>query len=156
MKSYISIVFTALLLLSGCATDTAEPETPEIPSDEPQVPEEPTVPEESIDVEIDEEASEQESNTEEEARQIVVEGGNYFFEPENIDVEQGETIEFVFENTGGTHDFVIPELGIGTEVIAGGESESFTHTFEETGEFEFECSVGNHAEQGMVGTITVE
>lgn len=87
---------------------------------------------------------------------IHVKGGSYYFEPSMITVEQGETVEFVFENIGGTHDFVIPELGVGTDVIQGGQSESFTHTFKETGEFEFECSVGNHAAQGMVGTIIVE
>lgn len=187
MKSYITtFVFTALLVLSGCAADTDGPETPEIPTDEPQPPGEapaepadepigePTEPEE-IEIEIEEpeevdseeieeieeieneaeEAAEAETEAEE-AREIRVEGGNYYFEPETINVEEGETVEFVFENAGGTHDMVIPELGLGTEVIQGGETASFTHTFEESGEFEFECSVGSHAEQGMVGTIVVE
>lgn len=88
-------------------------------------------------------------------RTIEVAGGSYYFEPENIEVEQGQTVEFVLKNEGGTHDMRIPDLGQGTSVISGGETESFVVTFDETGELEFICSVGAHAAQGMTGTITV-
>lgn len=94
-------------------------------------------------------------NSSSDVREITVTGGNYYFEPSNIDVEAGETVRFVFENAGGTHDMRIPEFNAGTNVISGGESESFTVTFEEEGSYEFLCSVGNHAEQGMTGTIQV-
>ena len=92
---------------------------------------------------------------EEAVRIIEVEGFGREFNPSIIEVEQGETVEFVFTNTQGTHDFVIPELGVGTEIIGEGESDSFTVTFDETGTFEFLCSVGNHAAEGMVGEIIV-
>ncbi len=103
----------------------------------------------------DSDNSESQSDSPEVDRTIEVAGGSYYFEPENIEVEQGETIEFVFLNEGGTHDMRIPSLGAGTSVISRGETESFTVTFEETGELEFICSVGTHAAQGMTGTITV-
>ena len=88
-------------------------------------------------------------------RIIEVEGYGRTFEPDVIEIEVGETIEFVFTNTGGTHDFIIPSLDIGTEVISEGETDSFIYTFEEPGSFEFICSVGNHAAEGMVGEIIV-
>lgn len=88
-------------------------------------------------------------------RTVEVAGGSYYFEPDNIEVEQGETIEFTLVNEGGFHDMVIPELDAGTNRINGGETESFTVTFSETGEYEFICTVGAHAQQGMRGTITV-
>lgn len=88
-------------------------------------------------------------------REITVEGGSFYFEPDTINVSVNETIRFVFENEGGTHDMRIPELGAGTEIISGGENQSFTVTFDEEGSIEFICSVGNHAEQGMTGTIQV-
>ncbi len=91
----------------------------------------------------------------EEIRTIEVEGYGRTFEPDVIDVEVGEEVEFVFKNTGGTHDLVIPELDIGTDVINEGETDSFTYTFDETGTILFECSVGSHAEEGMVGEIIV-
>ena len=88
-------------------------------------------------------------------RVIEVEGYGRTFEPNVIEIEVGETIEFVFTNTGGTHDFIIPSLDVGTEVISEGETDSFIYTFEEPGTFEFICSVGNHAAEGMVGEIIV-
>lgn len=88
-------------------------------------------------------------------RTITVSGGNFYFEPDTLNVSVNETVEFVFENEGGTHDMRIPEFGAGTDIISGGESQSFTVTFEEEGSYEFLCSVGNHAERGMTGTIEV-
>jgi plastocyanin len=101
------------------------------------------------------ENADSQSDSPEVDRTIEVAGGNFYFEPSNIEVEQGETVEFVFRNEGGTHDMRIPDLGQGTSITSGGETESFTVTFEETGELEFICSVGTHAAQGMTGTITV-
>ncbi|MFT4312597.1 MAG: plastocyanin/azurin family copper-binding protein [Candidatus Woesearchaeota archaeon] len=92
---------------------------------------------------------------EEQVRVIEVEGYGRTFEPDVITVEVGETVEFVFTNTGGTHDFVIPSLGVGTDVINEGETDSFTYTFDEEGIYDFECSVDNHAGEGMVGEIVV-
>lgn len=88
-------------------------------------------------------------------REVTVEGGSYYFEPDTINVSVNETVRFVFENEGGFHDMRIPELEAGTERINGGETASFTVTFDEEGSYEFICSVGNHAERGMTGTIDV-
>lgn len=88
-------------------------------------------------------------------RVIEVEGFDRTFAPNLIEVEVGETIEFVFTSTGGTHDFVIPSLGVGTVEVSEGESDSFVYTFDEPGTIDFICSRGNHAEEGMVGQIIV-
>lgn len=101
------------------------------------------------------ETEESDSADDEADTQIEVTGGNHYFEEDEIEVEEGETVEIIFENEGGNHDLVIPELDVGTEVIDDGETDSFTYTFDEEGEYDFECSVGTHAEQGMTGTITV-
>ncbi|MFT4244115.1 MAG: cupredoxin domain-containing protein [Candidatus Woesearchaeota archaeon] len=105
--------------------------------------------------EIEEEQTQNEQIIEQAVRVIEVEGFGREFNPSLIEVQQGETVEFVFTNTRGTHDFVIPELGVGTEIISEGETDSFTVTFDEAGTFEFLCSVGNHAAEGMVGEIIV-
>lgn len=91
----------------------------------------------------------------EDVRTVVVEGGNYYFESDNIEVEVGEEVEFVFENQGGQHDLIIPEHNVGTNVINTGETDSFVYSFDETGEYDFICSIGGHAQQGMTGTIEV-
>lgn len=141
MKKTIMMLLVAMLVLAGCQT-AVEP-IQEVPEDIVEIPE-PV--EEVVETEIEEEA---------EIRVIEVEGYGRTFEPDTIAIEAGETIEFVFSNTGGTHDFVIPSLGVGTEIIGEGETDSFTYTFEEPGVFEFICSVGNHAAEGMVGEIIV-
>lgn len=92
---------------------------------------------------------------ESEVREIVVEGGNYYFENRTINVEQGETVRIVLENVEGFHDLRIPEKEVGTDQINAGETDSFTVSFDETGSYEFICSVGNHAARGMIGNIEV-
>jgi plastocyanin len=148
------LLFLALaIFLIGCSAQVDQDATPEMP-EEDELPVPPPIEDAGDEEDLGDE-SEMDSGDSANTRQIVVEGGNFYFEPNEIRVVTGETVEFVFENVEGTHDFVIPELGVGTEVIQGGESESFTYTFDEPGTFDFECSVGSHAAQGMVGSIIV-
>ena len=144
-KDIVVLTLVALtVLVSGCASLQGD-NSPETGNETP------------VENTPDDEASnESENEVEDDVREIVVEGGNYYFDSDSITVDQGETVRFVFENVGGTHDLRIPAFTAGTSVIQGGESESFEVTFDETGTFDFLCSVGNHAQQGMTGTITVE
>lgn len=104
----------------------------------------------------DEQSGQNERSEESDTRRaIVIENEGNSFTRDRIEVEAGQEIEILFANTGGEHDLVIPELGLGTDLISGGERDSFTHTFEETGEYEFLCSVPGHSEQGMTGTLEV-
>lgn len=144
MKWSIILVFLMIFIV-GCATTDVVQEEPKVVNDE--------VPSENLEEEsVDETTTEVQNDN---VRQITVKGGSFYFEPSLIEVEVGETIEFIFENDGGVHDFVIPSLDIGTSVINTGESESFTYTFDEAGFFDFECTVGSHAANGMVGRIVV-
>jgi plastocyanin len=137
------LLFAVILVTSGCLDQAVDEQMPE---------------EDLQNMSPESQGTQDAENTTEENevdRTIEVEGGSYYFEPDNIQVEQGEPIEFTLVNEGGFHDMVIPELDAGTDRINGGDTESFTVTFEETGEYEFICSVGTHAQQGMAGTITV-
>ena len=136
-RFFILSIIAFTVVASGCTGGVSEGETPE----------ENTAPSENV--------SETATTDSEVDRTITVSGGNYYFEPDTINVSVNENVRFVFENEGGMHDMRIPELGAGTEVFRGGDSQSFTVKFEETGSYEFICSVGNHAEQGMRGTIQV-
>ncbi len=130
------IALTALVfavVAVGCTADTGDEPSPGNVSDQPD----------GLEV------------NETDVREITVEGGSYYFEPGTINVSVNETVRFVLENEGGFHDMRIPALEAGTEQISGGETASFTVTFDEEGSYEFICSIGNHAEQGMTGTIQV-
>jgi len=87
---------------------------------------------------------------------IEVEGGSFYFKPNEIRVKAGETVTIKLNSADMMHDFVIDELDVRTEIVQGGSSGSVTFTPTEPGEYEFYCSVSNHRAQGMVGTLIVE
>ncbi len=88
---------------------------------------------------------------------IEVSGKNFEFTPSEITVKQGQTVTINFTSEdGGPHDLVIDEFDVATEQVASGETSSVTFVADQAGEFEYYCSVGNHREMGMVGTLVVE
>ncbi len=93
------------------------------------------------------------------ALQIEAEGREYYVNGEenpNIVVNQGDEVVIEFIVTGGTHDFVIDEFGVATEVLSEGEIQTIDFIADQVGEFEYYCSVENHREEGMYGSLIVE
>ena len=84
----------------------------------------------------------------------TVYAGNMYFQPSDLEINQGDSVEFI--NEGGYHDVVVtsgPEM---LELSAcSGPCNIGTLVFDIAGNYSYECSVGSHAEQGMVGTIIV-
>ena len=86
------------------------------------------------------------------------------YNPSSLTIEQGDIVIWI--NDGGLHDvngsvntiteepFNNPESfdSPSTNVT---DSEIYTHTFDLPGIYNYDCSVGSHAENGMVGTIIV-
>ncbi len=89
-------------------------------------------------------------------RVFNVDGGNYSFSLKDIKVKQGETVKIVFNNVGGTHNWVIDEFNASTDTIGTGQTSEVTFIADQAGTFEYYCSVGKHRELGMVGTLVVE
>jgi uncharacterized cupredoxin-like copper-binding protein len=90
---------------------------------------------------------------------VSLEMGEMYFEPNSISATAGTSLSVDLENAGSMlHDFTIDDLG-GERVhveVAGGESDSFTLDIpDESGTYEFYCSVPGHREAGMEGTIEV-
>ncbi len=80
-------------------------------------------------------------------------GGNLVFEPNEINISAGETVTIVNGDLP-PHNFVVadhPELSHPDLAFVGGES--FTVTFDEPGDYEFQCEP--HAGAGMKGVIHV-
>jgi plastocyanin len=88
-------------------------------------------------------------------KEFTVSNSGMTFNPKTLSVKEGERVKITFRNTGGTHDLRIDGYDVGTKVIQAGQSESFEFVANEAGTFEYYCSVGNHREMGMVGTLTV-
>ena len=96
----------------------------------------------------------------------VVEASSFEYSPSAITIEQGESVAFV--NLGGTHDvngdvdsqtgmsFGNPESFYIGAVTGTPEGECIgTYTFNVPGTYNYDCSIGNHAAQGMVASIVV-
>lgn len=71
------------------------------------------------------------------------------FEPSDITVEQGQAVNWVFEGASSEHDVVAKDGSFVSELMMEG---SYTHVFEDAGEFDYLCSI--HPE--MRGSVTVE
>jgi plastocyanin len=86
---------------------------------------------------------------------FTVTGGNFEFTPASMTVKKGDTVRITFMNVEGFHDFVIDEFDVATKQIQGGAEEVVEFVADETGSFEYYCSVGSHRAMGMKGTLTV-
>jgi plastocyanin len=89
---------------------------------------------------------------------MTVSGGEYQFDPAEIRVAAGSEVTLTFTNAGTIpHTLTVPAVGADTGSVAAGESATLTFVApEEAGSYEFICSFGGHAEEGMVGTLVVE
>ena len=92
--------------------------------------------------------------------------GNYYYIPSTLTVTAGETI--AFQNEGGFHNvngttstlgdaWSNPEtFSLGANSGAPGGVCMGTITLNTPGTYQYDCSIGSHAANGMVGTIVVE
>lgn len=69
------------------------------------------------------------------------------FEPSEVEIEAGQAVRWVFAGTN-QHDVVADDGGFVSELMYSGE---YVHTFDEAGEFGYDCSI--HPE--MRGTVVV-
>ena len=96
---------------------------------------------------------EQNNNSSRNQLHVVYAGGMYF-NPSGLNINVGDTVQFI--NEGGYHDVLVtvgPEilsLGACTGPCTIGEL-----VFNTPGDYDYECSIGSHASQGMVGSISV-
>ena len=164
----LAVLLAAVIVTSGCLDSMEDDELPD-EEFEDELPEEP----EPEDTETDESETEDEvtngdqasEETDEETasqvdREITITGGpGTSYDVDEVEVEEGETVEFTYVHEGGTHDLVLERDGedvASTELYSSGDEgaeESFTYTFEEEGEYQFYCSHSAHRAQGMEGDV---
>lgn len=101
--------------------------------------------------------SSQGEQVEEQPLVITISGNEFKYEPATISAKVGQTVTVTYTNTGKyPHDFVIDELGVKSQTIKAGETETFSFVPSKAGTFAFYCSLPNHREKGMSGVITVQ
>ncbi|MEK7187180.1 MAG: cupredoxin domain-containing protein [Patescibacteria group bacterium] len=89
-------------------------------------------------------------------REFTIEAKKFSFTPSEIKVKKGETVKITLKNVEGVHNWKLDEFSAGTKNLQAGQEETIEFVADKTGEFEYHCSVGNHRQLGMVGTLTVE
>jgi uncharacterized surface protein with fasciclin (FAS1) repeats len=94
----------------------------------------------------------------------TVYAGLYYYDPSELTIEIGDTVTWI--NDGGMHDvnadinsqtgesFNNPE-SFQSSVVNGVGDVIYTHVFNTAGTYNYDCSVGSHAAQGMVAELTV-
>ncbi len=89
------------------------------------------------------------------AREVPVDAGDLWFEPDEIEVTAGEEVNLRVSNTGQVfHDLTVPAADLMVDVESGDEAVGGL-VLDEVGTYEFFCSVPGHADAGMRGTIVV-
>lgn len=83
-----------------------------------------------------------------------VRAGNFYYSPSDISIDTGDTVKWI--NDGGFHDV---EFTSGPELYSLPACQAPCDigeiTFDTPGTYEYICSIGSHAANGMVGTILV-
>ena len=74
------------------------------------------------------------------------------FDPPAIAVSSGTTVVWQWTGRGGDHDVVAVDGSFESELVES-SSKTFSHTFEEAGEWLYNCS--EHEEKGMKGVVVV-
>ena len=83
-------------------------------------------------------------------------GGAISWEPGELSAPAGNVTIKLVNDSDIPHAVEVEGMGVEeeSETITGGETELTVDL--EAGEYEFYCPVGNHRDQGMKGTLTVE
>lgn len=92
----------------------------------------------------------------------TVNAGSFYYAPQVLTVNMGDTVYWV--NEGGFHNVNFVENTVSGENFNNPESfvstptsdaAMYSYVFTVEGTYQYDCSVGNHAVSGMVGTIIV-
>ena len=94
----------------------------------------------------------------------TINAGSYYYTPSSLTINQGDTVEWI--NDGGNHDVnadVNSQTGSSFNNPVSFQSNTtnvvgaiiYTHIFTVPGTYSYDCSVGQHAANGMTGMIVV-
>lgn len=89
-------------------------------------------------------------------KEFIISGRNFSLTPNSITVKKGDKVKITFQNTEGSHNFVISEFNVATKTIKSGEEASVEFTADKIGSFQYYCSIGTHRAMGMWGVLKVE
>ena len=89
-------------------------------------------------------------------QEFIITGQNFRYSPSELRVKQGDTVRIVFNSLDMMHDWRLDEFDATTQIIPAGQTDTIEFVASRPGTFEFYCSVGQHRQNGMVGSLIVE
>lgn len=156
MRHQIGLALITVVLAAGCSPSegdgaAAEPDemssVPNTADREPD-PDEAASMEEPADSATPDDVQATDDAAEDATGNVMVSIGDFFFEPDGLSVEAGDTVTWTHEGDI-THNVTSRDGSFASENVVSGET--FVHTFAETGSFEYRCTL--HGQ--MVGSIDV-
>src|SRR5690242_12598986 len=76
---------------------------------------------------------------------VTITGTEFSFSPSTITAKVGQPLSITFKNNGTyPHNLTITDLGVKTQTIQPGSSDTITFTPSKTGSFSFKCTVDSH------------
>lgn len=87
---------------------------------------------------------------------VNVEAGSFYYKPNEIRVKKGQKVKIVMTSMDMMHDFNVDELGIKLPITKAGNTGEVEFSVNQSGSFEYYCSVGQHRKNGQVGKLIVE
>ena len=89
-------------------------------------------------------------------KEFTVNGSSFAFDPAIITVDKGDTVKITLIDDDGRHDLVVDGYNVSTNTLSEGGSDTIQFVADKTGSFEYYCSVANHRDLGMKGTLVVQ
>ena len=95
-----------------------------------------------------------------EVKTFSLEGANFKFtmngvESPNIVVNEGDKVRIELKSGQGFHDWIVDEFNAATPRVKDGESTFVEFIANKKGTFEYYCSVGEHRQMGMKGSLII-
>ncbi|MFN0144940.1 MAG: cupredoxin domain-containing protein, partial [Dehalococcoidia bacterium] len=89
--------------------------------------------------------------------QIAVTLAEFSFTPSELRVKTGAAVTVLATNSGiRTHTLSIPAIQANTGDMGAGTTVNLSFTAPAPGRYDFLCTIGSHAESGMVGVLIVD
>jgi plastocyanin len=153
----VAVIIVLLLLLRG--NDTIDnPDSTPTPNEEDITDSEDVDTEDNNEImaEDDEEITNETDEIANDVKEFTLTGKNFEFSTKEIRVKKGDTVRINFSSTNGNHDWTIDEFNAKTNVVSTGNTTSVKFVANQSGTFQYYCSVGTHRAMGMIGNLIVE
>ena len=96
------------------------------------------------------------ASSDSEVKTFNIVGAPFSFTPNEIRVKKGDTVKINFTDNEGYHNLIIDGLGIKTQSLRAGQSDTVQFIADKTGSFTYYCGIPGHREKGMTGSLIVE